>query len=390
MSSLAVVSTHPVQYYAPIFRELSEKLEGRIKVFYEIVPNRTQQGVGYEREFSWDVDLLAGYRYAVGQAGLYELREALERKEYTVLLMMGWQGTFLLRSLFFSKISGIPVMVRGDSHLNTPRSWIKRMVKEPIYRIFLSQFDLCLSVGDASAAYYHHYDVPKNKILPSPHCVDNEWFGSKRKELRARRGELRARWGLKNEDRVFLFVGRLSGMKRVNDFIKALCILSKEEIPDYSLSNWKRQGVGRIKGLIVGDGPLRKSLEDEAKALSVSAVFTGFLNQSEIVQAYVVSDCLVLPSDGRETWGLVVNEAMACGLPCIVADQVGCSLDMIVSGKNGMIFKGGNAQDLAQKMMVWSSKDVRDDTKLANEWILQKHSCESAVHGILHGIKILS
>ena len=94
----------------------------------------------------------------------------------------------------------------------------------------------------------------------------------------------------------------------------------------------------RIQGLMVGDGPLRAGCENLVRERSVPIRFTGFLNQSQITKAYVASDALVLPSDGGETWGLVVNEAMACARPCIVSDRVGCGPDLVIPQETGSIF----------------------------------------------------
>src|SRR5206468_2285855 len=94
----------------------------------------------------------------------------------------------------------------------------------------------------------------------------------------------------------------------------------------------------RVVGLMVGDGPLRDQCESLVEDTDVPIRFTGFLNQSEIVQAYLAADALVLPSDGEETWGLVVNEAMSCGRPCIVSDCVGCGPDLVAPGTTGFVF----------------------------------------------------
>jgi glycosyltransferase involved in cell wall biosynthesis len=409
LNSLAIISTHPIQYYAPIFRLLAEKMDGRVKVFYETIPDSLKQGIGYDRSFEWDVDLLSGYEYAVGKQGLNQFRLSLEERQYSAVLMMGWQSAFLLKSMYLCRAAGVPMMVRGDSHLLTPRSSIKRGLKELFYRVFFTQFGACLTVGAWNAEYYRHYGVPGNKIIPSPHCVDNAWFADKAEKLRSQRAELRSRWGFDAGDTVFLFVGRLTDMKHVEDFIKALSIVNKKKSVILSeaknLSSSKQgQGMFRaaqhdrteaiersrsIKGLIIGDGPLRNELAKESEKISAPVVFGGFLNQTEIIQAYVAADCLVLPSDARETWGLVVNEAMACGLPCIVSDQVGCGPDMIIQGKNGMIFKCGD-EDLARAMIVWQKQDLAEQVRSANSFVLQKHSCESAVHGILQGLNILS
>src|SRR5205807_920130 len=116
--------------------------------------------------------------------------------------------------------------------------------------------------------------------------------------------------------------------KRPMDFVQAVAGAARRGSPIY--------------GLMVGDGPLRTACEVETNQRRAPVGFTGFLNQSEIVGAYAAADYLVLPSDGGETWGLVVNEAMACGLPCIVTDKVGCGPDMIVPNRTGSVYRMGD------------------------------------------------
>jgi glycosyltransferase involved in cell wall biosynthesis len=368
MSSLAIISTHPIQYYAPLFRLLAKRLD-RVKVFYEKIPDATAQGHGYNQ---WDVDLLSGYGYSSGNDGLRELLHGLERKEYDAVLLNGWQTPFMWRSYFHALETSAPLMVRGDSHLRTPRSVLKQWVKEPLYRAFLSKFDACLAVGALSAEYFRYYGVSEHRIIASPHCIDNGWFSERAELMRSKRNELRKEMGFSEEEIIFLFVGRLSQMKRVEDFLRAFTLCRKEN--------------PRIRGLIIGDGECRDELERLGRKICPQVAFKGFLNQKEIVSAYAVSDCLVLPSDARETWGLVVNEAMACGLPCIVSDQVGCGTDMIVPGVNGGIFPCGDVQALSNQISLWAQQSKVSSAAFKS--VLEKHSCERAVSGILHAMQV--
>src|SRR5439155_13243227 len=127
---------------------------------------------------------------------------------------------------------------------------------------------------------------------------------------------------------VVLFAGKFIALKRPLDFIRAVA-------------------GAPVAGLMAGDGPLRGECEALARTLGANIRFTGFLNQREIAGAYSAADALVLPSD-QETWGMVVNEAMSCGLPCIVSDSVGCGPDLIEPSKTGFIFPTGNTGALAE------------------------------------------
>jgi glycosyltransferase involved in cell wall biosynthesis len=144
----------------------------------------------------------------------------------------------------------------------------------------------------------------------------------------------------------------------------------------------------RIQGLMVGDGPLRAICERLVREQRVPIRFTGFLNQSQIVKAYVASDALVLPSDGGETWGLVVNEAMACSRPCIVSDRVGCGPDLVIPWVTGLTFPLGDVTALADSMLQFSgdrrnliSMGMHARSRLIN------YSIETAVDGVIKSLE---
>jgi glycosyltransferase involved in cell wall biosynthesis len=173
-----------------------------------------------------------------------------------------------------------------------------------------------------------------------PHAVDSEFFSQESEKLRPERQHLREQWGIDNASTVFLFAGKFIENKRPLDFVRAIGAAA--------------QAGGPVCGLMVGDGPLRLACEELSRSESFPVSFAGFLNQSEIPRAYVAADALVLPSEG-ETWGLVVNEAMDCGLPCFVSDRVGCGPDLIVSQETGAIFSLGDKVGLVNLLISLSS-----------------------------------
>jgi glycosyltransferase involved in cell wall biosynthesis len=132
-----------------------------------------------------------------------------------------------------------------------------------------------------------------------------------------------------------------------------------------------------------------RGAKDLVAQKKLPVTFAGFLNQTEIVKAYLAADCLVLPSDYGETWGLVVNEAMACGLPAIVSDRVGCGPDLIIDGVTGYIFPFGDITALAGKLLECASPDK---TKLIQMGVQAKalianYSTENTVKGALEAVK---
>ncbi len=376
MKSLAIVATHPIQYYAPLYRALASSGKIELKVFYERFPTEEQQGQGFGRPFKWDIDLRSGYESAGETAGMNELFKGIASHRWHAILVHGWHSQLYRKVIGQAWNAHAPLMVRGDSHLHTDRKRWLQWLKTPIYRNLLSKFSVCFAVGTWSAQYYRHYGVPDHRIVLSPHCVDNTRLQLQSVQLRTERSQLRDAWGIHQDEFVFAFVGKMISLKQISDLIMALAEL-RESRPEL-----------KLRGLLAGDGPLRSELEKLAARLNVPTTFTSFLNQSEVAKAYVAADCLVL-SSRSETWGLVVNEALACGLPCIVSDKVGCGVDLIVPGVNGLIYPQSNVPRLAERLAVVAGGELRLNCgdKRVRELLL-KFSPDRAAQGILRGMEI--
>ena len=384
---LGILTTHPIQYQAPWFRTLAA--EGGIDLqvwFCHKATAREQAAAGFGVAFDWDRSLLDGYSYRFLKnvssrpgVGSYkgldtpELDELIVNLRPDAMIVNGWHYKSAWQAMRACWRTGTPVMVRSDSHLNTERSMAKKVTKWPLYRGFIPRLDACLAVGSWSRDYFLHYGANPERIFKVPHVVDSDYFVRESVRLLPRRSELRHNWGLDKDATVFLFAGKFIEKKRPMDFLNAI----KHAV----------KGGAKISGLMVGDGPLRYDCEYKVRSESLPISFTGFLNQSRIVAAYVAADALVLPSDGGETWGLVVNEAMACGLPCLVSDHVGCSPDLIIPEETGAVFPLGNCDKLALLLSDFAG----DESKQAEmRWHVacgpDKYSSEAALAGTLEAL----
>lgn len=343
---LAVVASHPVQYNAPLFRELASLVDVTVFYAYAAVPE-DQAKAGFGVGFTWDVDLFSSYRYEflVNEAkrpGLARfdgvdtpgVGKKLRDGRFDAVLLMGWHRKCFLQALFAAKRIGLPVLVRGDSHLSSPRSSLKLAVKRAIYPHFLRLFDAALVVGKRNRAYWEHYGYPRERMFDAPHCVDNSFFA--RNATSYARAELRSQLGLEPETKLILFAGKLVPFKRPLDVIEALGGARKLGMP--------------VEALVAGAGPLEGDLQARATAVDVPLHMLGFCNQTKMPAVYAAADLLVLPSDGRETWGLVVNESLACGTPALVSDAVGCAPDLAELLGEHAIFRLGAIEDLVQKL----------------------------------------
>jgi glycosyltransferase involved in cell wall biosynthesis len=328
---LGIVATHPIQYHAPLYRRLARDPRLETTVLFAHRPSPAEQGADFGVPFQWDVDLTSGFEHVwlrnrAGRPSVTEfagcdtpeVADIIRRRRFDVVLVSGWHARTYWQAMVACWRSGTPVLVRGDSQLATESPPMKRVAKRALYPVLIRRFAACLSVGERSAEYFRHFGA--RRVVASPHFVDNDFFAAGAARARAAAGGARAALGLPAERPIVLFAGKLLERKRPLDLVRAVARLGAERAP---------------RVVFAGEGALREECAAEARRLGVEAHFLGFLNQTQIPRAYAAADLLVLPSDGRETWGLVVNEAMACGVPAVVSRAVGCYPDMIVEGETG-------------------------------------------------------
>jgi glycosyltransferase involved in cell wall biosynthesis len=371
---LTAVLTHPIQYYAPWFRHIQEHAPGiALTVVYATRPTPEQQGVGFERAFEWDVPLTGGYRSITVRSAepgdrvdsthftgldVPAIGDAIAGTNPDVVMIPGWHSLTLVRALVTCRRLGIPTLYRGDSHLlSGPAGWTRPLWSIKT-RLLLRQFNGYLSPGLRVDEYLEWYGVPDYRIFRAPHAVDNELFATTASPylMPAARAEARRRWGIAPDAFVPLFAGKLVEAKHPVDLVRAAA----------------RLGAG-VSVLVAGSGPLEAEMRAEAVRQGVDLKAIGFVNQSELGQVYAVADCLVLPSGFAETWGLVVNEALATGRPVVVSDAVGCAPDLLSEGESGYKYPLGDIGGLAAAL-----GNIRQRKAAGHDW---GPACRSIVSG---------
>ena len=347
MIKLGVLTTHPIQYQIPWFRALSEIPEVDLTVFFCMLPNKRQQGDGFNVAFEWDIPLLEGYRYRILEnvskapsvttflgCDTPDVHMIVKKENFDAFIVNGWVAKSCLQLLAACRRYRVPCIVRGESNTLRPRAWWKRAV----HRLLLSNYAAFLHIGKANRDFYLRNGIKAEQIFFAPYCVDNERFAAAARTLAPMRKELRKDWNIPEDSFVFLFCAKFVPKKRPMDLLMAIDRVVR------------RKNAPSAHALLVGAGEMLTDCRAFVKVHGTPASFAGFLNQSEIPRAYVAADCIVLPSDNGETWGLVVNEAMACGLPAVVSDQVGCHPDLIVPGVTGELFHFGDTVAMAERL----------------------------------------
>lgn len=323
MKRLAILSTHPIQYNAPLFRLLAADKAIDLKVFYSKKTEEIRFDKDFGREVVWDIPLTDGYEHesfeASSRPGQRQMITAIEQFYPDALLVFGWNfpGHWPTMRHFKGRV---PVWFRGDSTLLDPLPFWKKMFRKFLLTLVYSSVDRAFYVGKANKRYFLWAGLQEKQLTYAPHAVDNDYFmrdDEARMELAAaKRREL----GIAPEATVFLFVGKLEAIKQ----------------PEMVGRAFTRIKSANAHLIYVGSGAMEQALKTEFNTLP-NIHFVGFQNQQSMPIWYRVGDVLCLPST-TETWGLVVNEAMACGCTVIVSDRVGCGEDVITDVNIGQIF----------------------------------------------------
>jgi glycosyltransferase involved in cell wall biosynthesis len=267
---------------------------------------------------------------------------------------------------------GRGVVIMDDARWeDVPRSRLVNSVKRRIYR----NVDAALIPAPSHAPSYVQWGVPQERIFYSTNVVDNEWYAETSAAARERAEAIRERLGLR--ERFFLGIGRQVPKKNWDTLVSAYA----EYRGNAGAEPWSL--------VLVGNGPERSFLQSLADDRGIKGVrFMPFCGSEEACAYYALADALVLPSFHGETWGLVVNEAMACRLPVLVSEQCGCAESLVQESENGWTFPPGNTKHLASLLqrMAGLSDDEREKMGARSREIIAEWPLERFAEGALGAI----
>ncbi|MQF94421.1 MAG: glycosyltransferase family 4 protein [SAR202 cluster bacterium] len=342
-------------YQAPLFRELAS--DERIDLTVYFCSNEGVSGedvkIAYGSDKNWGVqdELLEGYRhkflhnhaprgsYLKSLVGLanFGVWNELKRERPDAVIIMSWMNpTWWLTFLACLRFK-IPLLFMTDANvdaeqLKSPwKAWIKRIVLDKMIFRGTAGF---LCAGTANQSLYTYYGVPKEKLVHFAYSWGYEAMMQSSEELVAKKKELRRKHGLPEDAVIVLYCGRFSPEKGSMELVNAY---NRIDHPKKAL-------------VLVGDGGLRSRMQDFSKEQDLDSIyFMGFQTRDRMGEFYALADIFVLPSQ-KETWGMVVNEALCFRLPVIVSDQVGAGVDLVIPEENGQIFPTGDVQALSEQM----------------------------------------
>jgi glycosyltransferase involved in cell wall biosynthesis len=339
---LAIVSTHPIQYYAPVFRALARSKEVRPKVFYtwSQTSSASVADPGFERQVTWDVPLLEGYEFefvpnVASRPGTHHflgirnpgLIQAIQGWEADAVLVFGWNLHSHLGALRYFK-GRLPVFFRGDSTLLDHRGALKTALRRGLLGWVYRHVDVAIAVGANNLDYYRWCGVPRERIPFAPHAIDTARFADPDGSHAERAARWRQELGIPAAARTVVFAGKLQPKK---DPLLLLEAFSRCGAPGHLV--------------FVGNGEIEQQVRARAQGRG-DVHFLPFQNQSVMPAVYRLGDVFALPSRGPgETWGMALNEAMACRRPVIAGSKVGGARDLIAAS-NGWVFESGNLEQL--------------------------------------------
>lgn len=373
---LAIITTHPIQYYAPLFKEMAKYCD--LQVFYTWGnENLSKFDPDFGKEISWDIPLLEGYSYkfventssdpsSKGYNGIVNPNLIYEIKTWNpqAILVFGWSYKSHLQAIRYFN-GKLPVFFRGDSTLLDEKKSFNIILRRIFLKWVYSHVDKAFYVGIANKAYFNAHGMGENKLVLAPHAIDNIRFWDNDGKYKLESLAIRKSLHIDVSHVVILFAGKFESKKNPLMLLQAFSELNLQN----------------MHLIFVGNGVLESELKHRAKNIP-NVHFMPFQNQSAMPVVYRIADVFCLPSVGPgETWGLAVNEAMACGVAIIVSSKCGCAANL-VDQRNGIVVDPQKIESLKSAILHYSDKSIAVKCGLESQTIIQDYTIPIAAKQI--------
>jgi glycosyltransferase involved in cell wall biosynthesis len=376
---LAIIETHPIQYHAPVWRAVQQRFGVDVTAIYgsdfSVVGYRDKD---FATSFKWDTDLLSGYRSlflskvngsdssSTPEVNTRGLNRLLREVNPSAVMVVGYSPRFHTEAFWQALRLGKPIMFRGETGDHTKqRAPLKACFRDAMLHQLYGRCSKLLYVGQRSRQHFERLHCPEPKLTFSPYCVDITPFACDEAARTRLRTETRRELGIPDDRVAVLFTGKLYEHKKPALLLRALGSLGRD-----------------VTLLLVGSGPQEQALKElAAHEPRVTTHFLGFKNQAQLSPFYHAADLFALPSLS-ETWGLVINEALHHGLPCVVSNSVGCWPDLIEPGVTGEVCETDSIESLVaalpRAIALVGQPEIRDKCRTR----VGGYSVEKAADGI--------
>lgn len=378
-SRLVVLISHPIQYYAPLYRELSRRAGVDIHVvFLSDAGASAYHDAGFNRMVSWDIPLLDGYGYTVLRPGLSldglgfvsltspALTRTLASLRPDAILLYGYASRMNWQAAHWARRHACRVLYTSDSNANTPKRPWKAWLKQVVVRRFFRQVDAFLCTSEANGDYVARFGAPADRVWRMPFAIDV-----------ARYSTAAPPPGVERPFH-FAWAGKLVPNKRPDDFIRAVRLVAEASGKE-------------VRAILVGDGPMRDEVAAMVKELPgrCKVELKGFVNQAAMPATLQEAEVFVFTSM-VEAYGLAATEAAAAGLALIVAEGIGCVGDSVLAqpGVNSIIYPPGDVPALARAMLALRNDDARRlNMQQASREIARGHDFPAAATVIENAVR---
>lgn len=341
--NVAICVAHPIQHEIPLYQELSKisSLNVTLLFFSDFgIGNFDTYGL---KNINYGIPMLEGYSYKIlkniSPFKSYKLRfispgilKELKKGNFDKVLMYGYNSPTSLLVIKYCNRCNIPLYLRGEGESILPISGTKKLLRKLILPGILKRFSCFVALGKANKEFYIQYGVDPQKIKLVPQTVNDNFFAAYDTNNFIK---LKKKYGLKEDEIIFVYGSKQRIDKRPMDAVKAFC-----KLPDHI----------KAKLLMLSDGPLRKECENYAKLYDTHKriVFAGYVDFSEMRDLFALSDVLLLTS--YETIGATLYQALFSGLALLSSDMVPGWLDLIIPGETGFIYPAGNIETLEKRI----------------------------------------
>ena len=345
MTRLVLLTEIIAPYRIPVFNTLARREEIDLHVVFlaESDPGLRQWDI-YKDDIRFSYQVLPSWRRRLGRYNLllnWGLSSALDEGSPDAILCGGYNYLASWECLRWAQAREVPFYLWVESTARDRRNG--RLLTESFKRSFLRRCSGFVVPGTSSREYLRSFGIADERVFTSPNAVDNNFFASGARA--AKQADQNYRTELRLPRRYLLFVGRLVPEKGVFDLVSAYAALPANVREQLSL-------------VFVGDGVARGELERRAAGIAPGNIcFAGFAQREELARYYGLAEALVFPTH-TDTWGLVVNEAMACGLPVIATSVAGCVADLVEDGWNGRVVSAGDVGALTSAIASLSDQEA--------------------------------
>ena len=388
---LAVLITHPIQYFRPVFAELAADPELELLVLFGCDHGQRQSmDPDFRVAFAWDSDLTEGFphlfmsqrpladlsRWSVAWPLAWAAREHLRSFRPDRVLVFAYTPAWITAVTLLLRLSGQRLFLRADGTDRAfQRSRLKSLFKDLLLQRWYRQFDHIFPIGSDSLDHFRRLGVKPHALTPVRYSVDVDFFADQVRTWMPQRSALRLEQGFSGQELVLLWSAKMTAVKHPALLLEALMLLPESLRSRFCL-------------LAVGDGPLRQRFEVQAgEILPGRCRFLGFQNQRSLGACYATADALVFPSRQGETWGLVVNEALQFGCAVITSDHAGSARDLVAapapSPPGSAVFASNDAAAMAEALSRFAALHPRGFTPKPIRGLPHPRDLAQAVSAVL-------